>query len=125
MQFYGSLNNRLMETSRQPEPTVGMAATKTSYSDRHAGTVVAFDKKSGIVSVQLDHAKRTDNRGMCDSQEYSYERNLDAPIYNFKRRKDGRWCEGYTSSETNRWRFLDGGNGLILGVRDHHFDFSF
>jgi hypothetical protein len=126
MKFYGSLTNRLMENSRYI-PVVGMAATMTSYSDRHAGTVIEVIGKGSaiIVKVRQDNAKRIDNNGMSDSQEYEYSPNPDGSIEIFKSSSIGK---PFTNVRVNpvTGRLVKAERcGLSLGVRDEHFDFCF
>lgn len=119
MRLFGSLNNRLMEGAKQPEPEMGMGATLLMYSDRRAGTVVAVHRKGKMlkVVVQEDKVTRTDKNGMSDQQSYSYEPNLQGAARTYTRRKDGSWvAEGES---------LRGGTRLLLGTRDHYHDYSF
>lgn len=109
MKLYGSLNNRLMEGSKQAEPKVGMGATITLYTDRKAGTIVRVTKTQ--VHVQLDTAIRTDKNGMSESQEYRYERNPEALIEIFRKTK-----RGYRGKYNA---------GLLIGHRDAYHDYSF
>jgi hypothetical protein len=109
MKLYGSLNNRMMEGSKQEEPKVGMGATITMYTDRKAGTIVKVTRTQ--VHVQLDTAIRTDNNGMDESQAYRYERNPEAKVAIFRKTK-----RGYRNSERS---------GLLIGHRDAYHDYSF
>ena len=62
--MYGSLVNRLQERMviGAPAPAIGMGVTMTSYSDRHAGTIIKIEKtgKSLLIHVQQDNVKRDD-----------------------------------------------------------------
>jgi hypothetical protein len=109
-------------TINAPEPVVGMGATMTGYTDRQAGTVVAWDGK--IVSVQDDDVRRTDANGMSDAQQYECTPNPNAPINHYRRDRDNRWVRVIRNPETGRWKSYRYG-GLILGFRDHYHDFSF
>jgi hypothetical protein len=109
-------------TVNAPEPAVGMGATMTGYTDRHAGTVVSWDGK--IVSVQHDDVRRTDGNGMSDAQSYEFTPNPNAPVEHYRRDKADRWVRVVRNEETGRWNSKDYG-GLILGFRDHYYDFSF
>jgi hypothetical protein len=110
MQVYGSLMNRIAEVSAHPKPEIGMGATITCYTDRHAATIIAMTAKS--VTVQEDSAVRTDSNGMCDSQTYAYYPNKGGKVSIFRKRKNGTW------------RNTDH-NGLVIGERDHYHDFDF
>lgn len=53
--WYGNLDNRLMEGSRQPELiTVGMGATEIFYSDRHAYEVIEVKDQKHVTIRQYD-----------------------------------------------------------------------
>jgi hypothetical protein len=119
--WYGSLQNRLMENTVSSEPQIGMGATMTSFSDRHAGTVISWDGK--IVGVQRDTVKRIDKNGMGDNQDYEYSPNPDGAIDYYKMNKLGYWVKLWKNPKTGRFNKSSG--GLILGVRDEYFDFSF
>ena len=123
MRIYGSLHNRLMEASKQPVPVIGMEATITSYSDRHAGTVINVGPK--MVVIQEDKSIRTDTNGMSDCQSYRYERDSEGRLVTFRQDRSGHWREVKFNSESRRYRFVDGGCGLVLGNRDSYYDYSF
>lgn len=122
--MYGSLNNRMYEamTIDAPEPTLGMGATLTYYSDREAATVVEWDGK--ILAITKDDYKRVDDNGMSEDQQYEYTSNPAGPRYYFRRDKHGRWQRVMKSEETNRWCKVRG-PGLVLGFRRKYYDFSF
>jgi len=120
----GSLVNHLYsrQTKGQPNPEIGQGATILLWSDRHAATVV--DIIDNIIGVRRDAAKRIDNNGLSESQEYEYTPNLQAGITWFRREKAGKWVEVFVNRETNRWN-KGGGSGLRLGERQEYRDFSF
>ena len=109
----GSLINRLTESSKQPEPRLGDGATILMYTDRKAGTIIEISKSGRVITVQRDHAIRTDKNGMSDSQNYRYERDPEGSLYKFSLRKDGSWKE------------VKGTSGLWIGGRNEYHDFSF
>jgi hypothetical protein len=105
----GSVINHLLACSiGQPEAEVGMGATVCYWTDRHAATIVKVTKCT--IHVQEDIATRTDDLGMGDSQSYSYSPDRSAPVIIFRKTKRG-------------WKA--GGMSLLIGVRDHHYDYSF
>lgn len=120
----GSFQNRMYEsmTIGAPEPVVGMGATITCYTDRHAATVKSWDGK--ILVVTRDQVKRVDDNGMSESQTYEYTTNFDEVEYHHRRAKNGRWERVYFNNETKRWKKV-GSGGLILGFRSEYYDFSF
>lgn len=123
MKLYGNLNNRLMESSKQPEPQVGMGATLIMYSNRRAGTII--HASPNYLTVQRDIATRTDSNGMSECQDYSYQPNPDGSIAQFKKNKNGRWQEVSLDKETRRYNLVKGGYTLLIGDRDEYYDFSF
>lgn len=126
IRWEGSLQNRLMENTKAREmPKVGDGATILMYTDRHAATVVMVDEKRKIVTVQQDNAKRVDDYGMSDCQEYEYASDPGGAMTNFRLGKDNRWSQVRWNDETNRWNYVPGGNGVIFGVRRKYYDFSF
>jgi hypothetical protein len=113
MKLYGSLQSRIMESSKQPVPEVGMGATITMYTDRHACTIIDVSPFGRRIIVQEDAATRTDTNGMSESQTYSYTPDPKGAVCVFSLRKDGRYVERC------------GSNGLLVGSRRHYHDFSF
>jgi hypothetical protein len=120
----GSLVNHLYSrmTLNEPEPTVGMGVTMLSWSDRDAGTIIEVNTKKRYIAVTEDDAKRIDNNGISEGQEYEYTTRLDGCITYYKKDKNGQWRKCYYN-ENNRMVF--GRGGLILGRREKYYDFSF
>lgn len=84
--WYGSFQNRLLENSKQPaEITVGMGATEILYSDREPLEVVSV-KDQKHVTVRRLVAKRVDNNGMSDSQQYEFYSDESLPTYDLVKR---------------------------------------
>jgi hypothetical protein len=110
----GSLQNMIADgSSTALQPEVGMGATVISWTDRHAGTIVAVERNGRQIIWQQDRATRVDGNGMSDAQEYSYERWDDAPREKFTLRQDGSY------------RRAKGTSRLVLGVRQKYHDYSF
>lgn len=121
----GSLVNHLYSrmTNGAPEPTVGMPATLLGWTDRHPGTVVAWDGK--LLQIQEDDWQRTDRNGLSESQTYEYTPNPKGSIHLFKVDRSGEWRECYRN-EAGRLILHKGcGYGLILGRREAYRDPSF
>lgn len=97
------------------EPEVGMGATICMWTDRRPCTVLTVSGKT--VTIQLDHANRTDKNGMSEEQDYTYERNPNGAILTFTLRKNGRWIK---KGDT-----MEHGNSLSIGIREKYHDFSF
>lgn len=112
-----SLINGIMGEAKQPEPEVGMGATRLLWTDRVPCTVVEVLKGGKLVVVQEDHAERTDSRGLSESQEYRYSPNPAGRLHRYSKRKNGAYVrEGDT---------LKGGERILLGVREKYYDPSF
>lgn len=107
----------LITANANTVPEVGMGATILSWTDRHAATIVEVSKSGKSIVVQEDNAKRVDTNGMSDAQNYEHTPNTDAPRITYTLRKNGQWVRQGDP--------LKGGGRLRVGVRDHHFDFSF
>ena len=118
----GSLMNHLYSRGENPEPEVGMGATILGWTDRHAGTVIAYDGK--VVTIQRDICIRVDKNGMSEDQAYQYKPNPDGRIDHFKRDRKGAWrlCE---RKANGRWAFIDIRYSLMLGHREEYYDYSF
>ncbi len=120
--LYGSLNSRLMEAAKSPIPEVGMGATITMYTDRHACTIVAVNEDKTEIQTTEDKAIRTDlnpdgSAPMTDCQSYRYESRPDGARDTWTLRKDGGWVK--------KGEPLRNGQRICLGFRDHHHDYSF
>lgn len=111
MRIYGNLMNRIAESSAMPVPSVGMGATETCYSDRHAGTIVWVSKTGKTLRWKRDSATRINRRDISENQDYTYLPNPDSAEVTFRKNKSG-------------WRNT-AGNGLVNGERDEYYDFSF
>lgn len=115
MRVFGNLMNRIQEGAVEGKVEVGTGVTILSYSDRDAGTIVEIIPfKSGpnkgkprILKVQHDKATRTDNNGMSECQDYTFERDPEGRIETFKANLKGVFV------------------GLRIGSRDKYHDYSF
>ncbi len=112
MRLFGSLNNRIAEDVLSAVPAVGMGATILMYSDRHACTVIEVKSPSRIV-IQEDAATRADANGMSDSQSYTFAANPAGATHVVSKRSDGRW------------KIAKSGTVVMMGERDHHYDYGF
>ena len=119
--MYGSIINQYVDSNTVPE--VGMGATVCGWTDRHAATITNVVRyKSGErrgeireVHVTYDIATRVDTNGQSESQRYTFETDPDGFEVEFTRRADGRYVlKGATS-----------GRRLVIGHRDHYYDYSF
>jgi hypothetical protein len=110
----GSLINHVFSTLGAPKPAEGMGATILKWTDREACTItkVVSDKR---IEVRPDKATLVDGK-MSDQQEYTYTPG-DGPRIVFTLRKNGAWVRLGDS--------MRGGNYLMIGRRDHYYDYSF
>lgn len=114
--WYGSLQNRLAESSAMPAPQVGMGVTEMCWSDRHPYEIVAVKDARHITVRPLGH-KRIDENGFSESQEYEYFSQPDAPTLNLFLTKQGRWRERIGRSL--------GATCFYVGFAEEYYDFSF
>lgn len=105
-------------------PVVGEGATICYARDRHAATIIAYDDVKKIITVRQDKATRIDNNGMSDMQGYTYEPNEKGSEYMFKL-KSGKWVEMLKNEQSGRLNQVKGGCGIIIGIRDEFYDFTF
>jgi len=120
----GSLVNHLYSrmTIGAPEPTVGMGVTMLSWTDRDAGTIVEVNMKRRYIAVVEDNAKRIDNNGISEGQEYEFTPNPDGYVVYYRKDKKGQWRKCYYNENK---RLVFGTGGLIVGRREKYYDFSF
>lgn len=69
----GSIINMLM-SSNSSIPEAGKGATVLLYSDRHAYEVILVSEDKKRVVIQQYEAKRIDNNGISESQQYEYKK---------------------------------------------------
>lgn len=116
--WYGSVNNRIMETAQGPVPAVGMGVTEYYWSDRHPYEIIAIKDDRHITVREMGH-KRPDGYtcyGMGDNTWEVYS-NPDGRIVNLFRKKNGRWVEKVGRRE--------GCNTFGIGHADYYYDYEF
>ena len=137
--LYGSLHNRLMEDCNgQPVLAVGLGATECHYSDRDAYTIIEVAANGKSFKMQEDKSFRTDlnpdgSAPMGDNQHYRYEPNPEGAIREVAMNRKGKWRvvssvwsdKKFKEKGDGWYRSLVGGNGVIVGCRDKHYDYSF
>jgi len=118
MRWYGSVQNRLAENmTGQPKPQVGMGATECLWSDREPYEIIEV-KDERHITVRRMAAKRIDNNGMSECQEYEYSSDPNGSIHNLFFTKQGRWREKYADRSL-------GCNGWFIGFAEKYYDYSF
>ncbi len=115
----GSVINRIMEGPTSQEPYVGMPITFTSWSDRDCGIIVEVSPSGKSFKAVAVKATRIDNNSMSESQRYEYSGIPGAEQYTstWTLRRNGRFVKVGNS--------MRGGGGVILGVWDAYYDYSF
>lgn len=118
-----SMINYLMSgTVGAPKPEVGMGATKLGWTDRNPATIIEVLKGGKVIVVQADDAKRVDNNGMSESQEYEFTPNPNASREYYKLDKNGAYRSAYMNENG---RLVFGSGQLRIGERDKYYDYSF
>ena len=104
------------------ELNIGDGVTINYYSDEKPATIIEIDTKGKWIKVQEDNAKRIDNNGMSDSQDYEYSRNPNGRIHTFykTRRKDRTLF-----TDTGRYAYNQYGIYLTLKFRRAYFDYTY
>jgi hypothetical protein len=102
--------NQFLGTAPNVVPVAGMGCTELLYTDRHACTITRVSPSGKTFWFKRDHAKRTDDRGMSESQEWEYTPNPDAP----------ELCARWTK---RGWAHK--GTRIGVGYRSEYYDFSF
>lgn len=101
------------QNSIASNPVVGMGATIQHWSDRTPATVITVSPSSKKIVLQEDKATRTDQNGMSEVQEYSYQTDSDGTLYTATLRDDGTYR-------------IKGSKQLVsLGNRRKYHDYSF
>jgi len=149
MKWYGSVSNRIAENVLQPIPEVGMGATKTMWSDRHAYTVLEVSKETVKYTAQVKEigeiirhypkwikASQDDAvvvRGSCMDGSAEYEFSNDCDI-NFAETFYFHKPSGLYRHENTKWdgreyvgtgRTTKDSQAIVLGYRDEYYDPSF
>ena len=142
--WFGSVQNRIAERCKQPEPVVGMGVTRCLYSDRDPYEIIEVKDAKHIVIRAMGY-ERIDNNGMSESQEYRYFSKPDGEIVHLTLR-NGRWRdrivknvyvedpEGEFINLENHKRYRKTGtrvsnelgpDGWTLGRAVRYYDFTF
>lgn len=115
--WYGSLQNRLAESAKQPKPEVGMGVTEFYWSDREPYEIVKVIDDRHIIIRRLD-AKRIDKNGFSECQEWEYTSNPENNTTKLFLTKKGVWRERYPSGHL-------GCNGFGIGYAEKYIDPTF
>lgn len=112
--WFGSVQNRIAERCKQPEPVVGMGVTRCLYSDRDPYEIIEVKDAKHIVVRAMGY-ERIDNNGMSESQEYRYFSKPDGEVVHLTLR-NGRWRDRiveavYVEDPNGEYVDLMNGNG--------------
>jgi hypothetical protein len=114
--WFGSINNRLLENSKMPEPQVGMGVTECLYSDRSPYEIIEVKDARHITVRALDW-KRVDQNGASDCQDYEYFSNPENHTAELFLTKQGQWRQ--------RFGRRLGVTCFYIGSAERYYDFSF
>lgn len=89
MKWYGSVQNRISAESKMPKPEIGMGVTELMWSDRYPYEVIAVISEKKILIRELGY-ERTDNRGLCETQDYRFFSKPDGEVVTLVLR-NGKW----------------------------------
>jgi diadenosine tetraphosphatase ApaH/serine/threonine PP2A family protein phosphatase len=134
--MYGSVVNRLMESSAYPTIEVGMGVTFCHWSDRSPGTVVAIRYAADGTTVrEVDIAGDLHGPNLAVWPAQRYEITPTDPatvkrdgisVQTWRMDRHGRLRKTYISDSGRRVMApRQGGPGLRLGSRDYYQDPSF
>ena len=118
MQWYGSLNNRFMENCKGAKPEVGMGVTACYWTDRHPYEIIEVKDDRHIV-IRALNAKRIDDNGFSECQEYEYTSNPNGAVYTLYKNKKGKWVRRVGRNG------VDDSCGWYVGRAEEYYDFSF
>ena len=101
---------------------IGDGATILMYSDRRAATVIGISPSEKTIDVQEDNAELLNrdelkinpggfSANVQGGQKYKFKPDIYGQIHRARLRKDGRWYSH--------------GNRIIIGERQHFYDFNF
>jgi hypothetical protein len=101
---------------------IGDGATIQMYSDRRAATIIKISPSGKTIAIQEDHAELLNRNelkinpggfsaNIQGGQKYSFKPDIYGTIRRARKRKDGKW---YSQ-----------GNRIIIGERQHFYDFNF
>lgn len=94
-------------------PSIGMGATIRIGSDSYPVTIIQVTQNGKKIVLQEDEATRTDNNGLSELQEYTYQTNPNGTTHIATLRKDGRY------------RLQGEQIPVYIGIRRKYYDPSF
>lgn len=117
--WYGNLNNRFLERAgNNTIPQVGMGVTECLWSDRHPYEIIEV-KDNRHITIRGLRARRIDDNGFSECQEYEYFSDPEAPVYRLYKNKKGRWVRRVGKNG------VDNSSGWYIGRAEEYYDFTF
>lgn len=117
-QWYGSIDNRIMERSAGDKPVVGMGVTQCLWSDRVPWEIIEVKDDRHLSIRQLGY-RRVDDNGFSECQEYEYYQDEALPVSRLFKDKNGRWVERIGKNGVDR------SSGWYIGKAERYYDFTF
>lgn len=116
--WYGSVNNRVMERATSPVPVVGMGVTQCYWSDREPWEIIEVKDERHIVIRKLD-TNRVDKNGMSECQDYEYISNELNEVKRLYKTSSGKWVERIGRNG------VDKSTGWYVGYAEKYYDYSY
>lgn len=113
MEMYGSLINRLMESSQPIKPVVGMGCTELMWSDREPYEVIAVDDDRHCIARRM----RAIHKGGAYENDWDLESDENGSVVNLFLTNKGVWVERYKDRSY--------GCKFRMGVAEKYFDYEF
>lgn len=113
-----NVTERVEHCANEDTISVGDGVTERYWTDREPYEVIEVKSESTIVVREL-RARRTDDLGVSDTQDYEYYRNYSAPVKTLRKVKRGKyyvWIE---------WGHGRGGNTFHIGTARKYYDYCF
>lgn len=122
--WYGSVDNRLMETMKGPETiAVGMPVTEMLWSDRNVYEVIEVQDQKHVTIREMDHKPAPGAAYM--SNDWVMESNEENPVYNLTKRGNYWYYTDTVTAEewTEAKAKMDAGDiGMALSICRVGFD---
>lgn len=127
IKWQGSIVNRLMEASKDPEIVVGMGVTECFWSDREPYEVIAVKDQKHITIRRMGHRKVTSGFSLDPIYDNDWELFSDTNNREEELVKRGKyWYTPFieTDLDGNEHRRFCRRN-LYFGSADYYYDYSF
>ena len=122
--WYGSVINRLMENSKEPEIVVGMGVTECFWSDREPYEVIAVKDQKHITIRPMGHRPSKDHTPYSNDWELYSDENA-IPMDIVKRGKYWYSIATYTDVNDGKEHKQYYRQHLCFGRAEYYYDYSF